>query len=388
MKRLLKSLFCLLTILIFGCTSDENTERLNQLKSRTVLLNAVSDPAISGLVQFTQNTNGTITVDLELINTTEGETHPVHIHHNNALDTGAIALTLNPISGTTGKSTTVVDALDDNTTLSYNQLLNFDGYLNVHQSATNLAVLIAQADIGQNELTGLSKNYALAENETSGITGSIDFFERRNSEILVQLNLEGTTSGLVYPAQLNTGDVVNFGAEVFTFNSVNGIDSETAISQTNLVNLIGQSEAFTYDNLLEYDGHVNVLTDTSLDIVAQANVGSNEETTIPQTITYAVTNNSTTAYVFNGNDLVDAENPNLTFFRGNTYIFNVNTPGQPFYIKTIQGIGSNNNYNDGVTGNGTENGTLQIIVPSDAPNNLYFNSEFEASMTSVITVLD
>jgi hypothetical protein len=249
-------------------------------------------------------------------------------------------------------------------------------------------VLIAQADIGQNELTGLSKNYALAENETSGITGSIDFFERRNSEILVQLNLEGTTSGLVYPAQLNTGDVVNFGAEVFTFNSVNGIDSETAISQTNLVNLIGQSDAFTYDNLLEYDGHVNVLTDTSLDIVAQANVGSNEETTIPQTITYAVTNNSTTAYVFNGNDLVDAENPNLTFFRGNTYIFNVNTPGQPFYIKTIQGIGSNNNYNNGVTGNGTENGTLQIIVPSDAPNNLYFNSEFEASMTSVITVLD
>jgi hypothetical protein len=36
-------------------------------------------------------------------------------------------------------------------------LLNFDGYINVHLSATNLASLVAQGDIGQNELTAVSK---------------------------------------------------------------------------------------------------------------------------------------------------------------------------------------------------------------------------------------
>ena len=388
MKRLLKITLLLLTVLIFGCTSDENTEKLNQLKSRLVLLNSVSDPAISGFVEFTENTNGSISVAIELINTVDGEEHPVHIHNNNALDAGSIVLSLNPVSGTTGKSTTVVTALDDATPISYSQLLNFDGYLNVHESATNLSVLIAQADIGQNELTGSSKNYPLLETNASGITGSIDFFERRNSEMLVQINLNGTTTGMVYPAQLNMEDVVTTGAEVFAFNAINGIDAETVISQTNLVNLNGQTEAFTYDDLLEYNGHVNVQITPSLDSVAQANIGSNEETNIPETFTYTVTNNATTAYMFNGNGLTNAENPSFTFIKGNTYIFNINTPGQPFYLKTVQGIGTSDLYANGVTGNGTDNGTLEIVVPDDAPNTLYINSEFEATMTSVITVTD
>jgi hypothetical protein len=42
--------------------------------------------------------------------------------------------------------------------ITYQELLNFDGYINVH-FASSLATLVAQGDIGQNQLTGVSKVY-------------------------------------------------------------------------------------------------------------------------------------------------------------------------------------------------------------------------------------
>jgi hypothetical protein len=36
-------------------------------------------------------------------------------------------------------------------------LIAYNGYINFHKSATELNVLVAQGDIGQNELTGISK---------------------------------------------------------------------------------------------------------------------------------------------------------------------------------------------------------------------------------------
>jgi hypothetical protein len=53
--------------------------------------------------------------------------------------------------------------------------LNFDGYINVHLSATNLATLVAQGDIGQNELTAVSKVYALGSVAVPNISGTATF---------------------------------------------------------------------------------------------------------------------------------------------------------------------------------------------------------------------
>ena len=83
---------------------------------------------------------------------------------------------------------------------------------------------------------------------------------------------------------------------------------------------------------------------------------------------------------------MDAQNPNLTFIRGNTYILNLNVTGEPFYIKTIQGNGIADSYNDGVSGNGNETGTLEFIVPDNAPDNLFYNSEFSSTMTGSISI--
>lgn len=103
---------------------------------------------------------------------------------------------------------------------------------------------------------------------------------------------------------------------------------------------------------------------------------------------YAVTFEMATAFIFNGNGLVNGANPDLTLKRGNTYEFMVNAPGHPFWIKTDQSTGTGNAYSNGVTDNGTSEGTLVFTVPMDAPDLLYYICEFHSPMTGVLTITD
>ncbi len=103
---------------------------------------------------------------------------------------------------------------------------------------------------------------------------------------------------------------------------------------------------------------------------------------------FQVGNNGGTSYIFTGGGLNSAANPNFTFKRGQTYEFDVNTPGHPFLLKNTQGAGTSNMYNDGVTNNGTASGKITFTVPQNAPNTLYYNCEFHGVMTGVIAIID
>lgn len=83
-------------------------------------------------------------------------------------------------------------------------------------------------------------------------------------------------------------------------------------------------------------------------------------------------------------------NPTLTFVRGNTYIFNISTVGgvYPLYIKTAPSLGTTNIYSDGVYNNGAVSGFLQIVVPQDAPDTLYYCCETVEAMRGTINVVD
>ena len=70
-------------------------------------------------------------------------------------------------------------------------------------------------------------------------------------------------------------------------------------------------------------------------------------------------------------------NPILKLYRGNTYKFEVNAKGHPFWIMTepykdkVAADGSTSTlYNTGVTNNGTDYGTVTFTVPTDAPDAL------------------
>jgi hypothetical protein len=98
---------------------------------------------------------------------------------------------------------------------------------------------------------------------------------------------------------------------------------------------------------------------------------------------FTVTAPSASAYAING-----VNNAPLTLTRGRTYRFALNTAGHPFYFKTIQGAGTANAFNTGVTANGMTSGTLVFAVPTNAPSTLFYNCSIHAAMTGVITLVD
>jgi hypothetical protein len=99
--------------------------------------------------------------------------------------------------------------------------------------------------------------------------------------------------------------------------------------------------------------------------------------------TYTVTNNSSTAYLIDG-----ISNATLDLKRGFTYTFNLSVTDHPFFIKTAQNIGVGDQYNSGVTNNGTQTGVITFVVPVDAPSTLYYICENHNSMGGPINITD
>lgn len=392
MKKLESTmLFFLLAVSIAftGCSDDysDSDQDPIQLNSKVYELNVASDSGVMGTVTFIELSDSSISIKLNLQNTVAGNSHPAHLHVNTAAESGAIALSLEQVNGGTGESTTIFNSLDDGTPVSYDDLLNFNGYINVHESVANLTTIIAQGDVGQNELTGTKISYVLNEGALPGVSGSIEFAERVNESTLVTINLLGTVSGNIHPAHIHENNLATTGNIIVGLTAVDG---GTGISKTQVAALVSGASV-TYTDFLTINAYVNVhFSDTDLvTIVAEGNIGANlDDTLIPESKTYDVTNGGSSAYIFNGEGLTNTNNPDLTFRRGSTYILNVNAPGHPFLINTVQGTGNANIYNEGVTNNGAVNGTITFIVPSNAPNTLYYNCQFHGLMNGEITITD
>ena len=80
--------------------------------------------------------------------------------------------------------------------------------------------------------------------------------------------------------------------------------------------------------------------------------------------------------------------PIITLERGKTYEFDINSPSNPFWIKTSQMTGTGDAYSNGVTNNGITSGKLTFTVPSDAPSVLYYNCQIHTEMTGKINIVD
>ncbi|SFN76452.1 hypothetical protein SAMN04487989_103267 [Bizionia echini] len=271
-------------LMMTNCSSDDDAGIFipPAETSTTYQLGSVADPSISGTAKFIKNADNSTTVELQLTGTPAGGMHPAHIHFNTAAEGGDIAINLGTVDGDTGFSSVTFSALENGTAITYNELLDFDGYINVHLSATELGTLVAQGDIGQNELTGETKSYLLGDFEGTGISGSATFSERENGEALAVIDLDGTPAGGMHPAHIHMNTALESGAIAYTFKP---IDGDTGMSVGNLAVLDfgdddeSNDEPITYEMLLEYDGYINVhLSEADLTIVSQGDIGQNELT--------------------------------------------------------------------------------------------------------------
>jgi len=99
--------------------------------------------------------------------------------------------------------------------------------------------------------------------------------------------------------------------------------------------------------------------------------------------TLFVTADGTTQYLINGFDQFP-----LTIVKGVTYTIDVSAVGHPFWIKTAASTGTGDQYNTGVTNNGTENGIITWTVDASTPSTLYYQCENHSSMGGTINVVN
>lgn len=137
-----------LGIFLAGCDDDDDDASTDMEKVYS--LNALNNSGVSGTVTFRKAGADATTVIIQLSGTQDGNSHPAHIHSGMASAGGPIVVDLTAVDGSTGRSETTVSELNDGTAITYEGLINYNGHVNGHESASALQVMIAQGDIGAN----------------------------------------------------------------------------------------------------------------------------------------------------------------------------------------------------------------------------------------------
>lgn len=139
----------------------------------------------------------------------------------------------------------------------------------------------------------------------------------------------------------------------------------------------------TIDNdriLLDVDEIPEITTSKITDLLSVINSNINDDSTFTITSTIG-------QYHFTGTGTSNDVNPNLFLVRGQTYYFDVNASGHPFWINSSNSTGQANAYSEGVTNNGTDSGVVEFTVQMDAPNTLYYNCEYHSAMSGTLNIL-
>ena len=157
MKTPTRILLILLMSLALGCSKSEDADVNNPdggkepepdpVELVTYNLTEVNNSGTTGTAKLIRNQDGTSTIYIELTNAPEG-LHPAAVHYNSREEGGDIAITLNACECLI--SETVITELDNGTAISFDQLMVFDGYINIYLGSESMDSIIAQANIGSN----------------------------------------------------------------------------------------------------------------------------------------------------------------------------------------------------------------------------------------------
>ena len=221
---------------------------------------------VTGTATFIE-TGNSVTIDLVLYGAPSG-IHPAALYMNSVAEGGDVVVTLNPVDDS-GKSSTNV------TSITYDQLIAYDGFIKVLKSALEPLVVLAQGDIGGNVITDTKVTYTLSPIGTYGVSGTALLEKRENGNTLVTINLTGTIAGDFYPATINLSSVATIGGGPVT-KTLSNVDGTTGKSYTTIRKL-DSGLNITYDNWSVYNGYINIYhTAPEFDnIISQGNIGSN-----------------------------------------------------------------------------------------------------------------
>ena len=139
-------LFCLLVLI--GCNNDDDPVVEKELTGEKTefTISEFGDSGISGKVVLEEYEDESTKVTIELSGTSDGNSYPAHFHGGTAIDSKGIEILLNNVDGSTGKSETDVKSLTGGDNITYTELIEYDGSINIHKSDSELETIVAQGD--------------------------------------------------------------------------------------------------------------------------------------------------------------------------------------------------------------------------------------------------
>ena len=137
----------------------------------------------------------------------------------------------------------------------------------------------------------------------------------------------------------------------------------------------------------------NIINDTSAITEVSTESTSTESTSTESTsntFSITVTAQSTSNYILSGSDQngnVSGNDPSISAKVGDTFSFNVNSPGHPFYLIVVSNGGTDsNNLIDGVSNNGASSGTISWTPI--AAGTYYYICDYHPSMLGTIIITE
>ena len=175
--------------------------------------------------------------------------------------------------------------------------------------------------------------------------------------------------------------------ETFTID-IDTFYSSLASYSTDM-SLIYPSSTITVQNIINDTSAITeVSTETTSTETTSTETTSTETTS--NTFSITVTAQSSSNYLLSGSDQngnVSGNDPSISAKVGDTFSFNVNSPGHPFYLIVISNGGTDsNNLIDGVSNNGASSGTISW-TPT-AAGTYYYICEYHPSMLGTITITE
>jgi len=149
----------LLTLFFVACSTDD--DMTTEFTGNEMVYNLTPESTYysgSGTVTFRERIDNGVTIDIAMDPTGSGGTHPAHLHYGTFdIPDAEMAAMLTPVDATTGTSSTTIYKFLDDTEVTYNDLMNFDGSIKVHlDDGANKKVVIAATNIGLNASMDIS----------------------------------------------------------------------------------------------------------------------------------------------------------------------------------------------------------------------------------------
>lgn len=267
-------LICVLVIFV-DCKKGETSLLVptGRTKIYTVLSTDLSN--IEGTVEFVENDNNSTTINFNLQNTSTSFNNPIYLRRKTAYQGGGIAAILGDLDGRTGKSSFNISKLADDQKLTYDQLLQFDGYFAIELNDDNSGKLAASAHIGPNELTGNKVTYSMLFTEDSSYSGQATFSERANGSSSLIVSLLGSNANATYPSHIHRNDEGSDNTILLSLSPVESTFKGHGFSEISEID----GSPIMYNDLLELNATIDIHdSNDTIIVIASGGIGSNPNT--------------------------------------------------------------------------------------------------------------